>query len=297
MKRIKYIILVITLIVSLISCKTQLINIATTETNDFVTTERRTELSEIALLENYTVSEPELLCDLTSFLLNANEGSKPRSVNLPSYNFTKIDSAKMQCFNNSNLLNRSALEENYDDIEFYIYQINNESTDSLGYAFLSNDRRIGEIIAITDNSDFNADITNDVFMQLFCSSFESYVEETVEIWNSLTSEDLQNARNAYAGISSSGNYEYSQWKYNYGNISNLLATKWNQQDPYNSAIKAIKGQNYPAGCGTTAVAQIMAFHEFPKTCDETIKNTLKNNWSLANSWDGTYNWNLLKSSS
>lgn len=134
-------------------------------------------------------------------------------------------------------------------------------------------------------------------MQLFCSSFESYVEETVEIWNSLTSEDLQNARNAYAGISSSGNYEYSQWKYNYGNISNLLATKWNQQDPYNSAIKAIKGQNYPAGCGTTAVAQIMAFHEFPKTCDETIKNTLKNNWSLANSWDGTYNWNLLKSSS
>lgn len=41
----------------------------------------------------------------------------------------------------------------------------------------------------------------------------------------------------------------------------------------------------------------MAFHEFPKTCDETIKNTLKNNWTLANSWDGTYNWNLLKSSS
>lgn len=201
------------------------------------------------MLEKYTVSESELLNNLTSFLSNANEDSNARTVNLPSYNFTKIDSAKMQCFDNSNLLNRSALEENYDDIEFYIYQINNENADSLGYAFLSNDKRIGEIIAITDNSDFNTDITDDTFMQLFCSNFESYVKETVDIWNSLTNEDLQNARNAYAGISSSGNYEYSQWKYNYGNISNLLATKWNQRDPYNYAIKAIKGQNYPTGCG------------------------------------------------
>lgn len=270
-------------------CKNQI------QTDNFATENlanenRRVELSQIAVLGNYKVSEDELVSNLSSFLQGKDENSRSAVSN--SYNFTKLDSAKIEYEKNSS--NRAATVEEYEDSEFYLYQIENQNSNTLGYAVLSNDKRIGEIISIVDNAEFSSDITDDFFMQTFCLCLESYINETVEIWNSLTEEDLINARSAYAYISASGNYKYSNWKYNSGNISNLLSTKWNQEYPYNSAIKAIKGKNYLSGCGTTAVSQIMAFHEYPKTATTNTKNTLNHNWSLAKSWDGTYNWSLIK---
>lgn len=249
-----------------LGCKNQ-IQTDNFTTGNLVNENRRTELSQIAVLGNYKVTEDELVSNLSSFLQQKDGNSRSAISN--SYNFTKLDSAKIEYEKKSST--RTASVEEYEDSEFYFYQIENQNLNTLGYAVLSNDKRIGEIISIVDNAEFSSDITNDFFMQTFCLGLESYINETVEIWNSLTEEDLSNARSAYADISASGNYKYSNWKYNSGNISNLLPTKWNQDLPYNSAIKIIKGKNFLTGCGTTAVSQIMAFHEYPKTATTNTK--------------------------
>lgn len=168
----------------ILGCKNQI------QTENFTNENRRTELSQIAVLGNYKVSEDDLVANLSSFLQEKEENSRSAISN--SYNFTKLDSAKIEYEKKSS--NRAATVEEYEDSEFYLYQIENQNLNTLGYAVLSNDKRIGEIISIVDNSEFSSDITDNFFMQMFCLVLESYINETVEIWNSLTEEDLSTAQ-------------------------------------------------------------------------------------------------------
>jgi hypothetical protein len=90
---------------------------------------------------------------------------------------------------------------------------------------------------------------------------------------------------------------YRNWVVNSGNFSNILSTTWNQQGYYNDAIEAVYGNNYPTGCNTTALAQVLAYHEYPSAC--TNYSTLKSLWSKVDSvgWSGSYNWSIMKASS
>lgn len=52
----------------------------------------------------------------------------------------------------------------------------------------------------------------------------------------------------------------------------MLTTKWHQQSPFSDRTPG----NYPAGCVAIAVAQIMAYHEYPRDyC----------NWPLVKKYD------------
>lgn len=56
-----------------------------------------------------------------------------------------------------------------------------------------------------------------------------------------------------------------------GGIDNFIFTNWNQMGGYNDRIQAENsGKDYPAGCTTIAMAQIMRYHQYPTTY----------NWSL-----------------
>lgn len=290
MKKLKKIVLALVTAMSLFGCKNQLENGKENFPN--YNKERRKELAELAVIGNYSLSEDEVTSNLLSFLSGKEDLS--RAAVTEQYSIKKIDSETISLANVQIAENRSASLEKYDDVDFYLYQISGTNDENLGYAVLTNDRRIGEIVSITDNSEFHSDISKVPFMQMFCLQLENYIEETAEIWNSLTDDDLEEARSAYSGIGASGNYTYSNWKYNSGNISNILTTKWGQGNPYNAGIAAAKGDNYLTGCGATAVAQVMAFHEYPKVCSDTIKNELNSKWSAASSWNGIYDWNAIK---
>lgn len=262
--------------------------------SEIVNVERKQQLIDLAITGNYILSDEKVSENLISFL-KTKEGTSSRSIVSNIYNISRIDTATISLPSSTNLSsNRSSLIDKCDEVDFYLYGVlNNESNES-GYAILTNDRRIGEIICFVDNSEFNCDITNSLFMQMFCSNLENYVEETAEVWNSITNNELQESRSVYAGIASSGNYIFSDWIYNSGNISTLTETDWNQSSPYNLGIAVVKGQNCLTGCGATAVAQILAFHRFPAEATTSVREVLNKNWDKTKSWDGKYNWDLMK---
>lgn len=263
---------------------------------EFINAERKQQLIDLAVTGNYILSDEDVSTNLISFLKTKEETSS-RSVISNTYNISEIDTAKIYLPSSNLSTQRSAMGDEYDEVKFYLYGVSNNESSEQGYAILTNDRRIGEIICFVDNSEFNQDISDSPFMQMFCSNLEDYVEETAEIWNSIKNNELQESRSAYAEIASSGNYSFSNWVYNSGNISSLTKTDWNQSRPYNSGIVAIKGQNYLTGCGATAIAQILAFHEFPKETTTTIRESLNKNWETAKSWNGKYDWKLMKENS
>ena len=293
MKKLSKIVLALVAAVTLFGCKGQMSENTVKKDFDPINLERRQELAQLALLGDYKVSEEVAAESLLSFLVSK-DSENERAALASDYNLIKIDTATVECHESAKSINRSSSIEEYEDVDFYLYQIGDALNENIGYAVLSNDRRIGEIITISDNSEFNDDITDSPFMQMFCTNLEEYIEETAEIWNSLTDNDLEQARSAGSDIVRSGNYTYSNWNYNSGNISSIIKTNWAQGYPYNAGIKAVKGNNYITGCGATAVAQVMAFHEYPKSCTTNIKNEIKNKWSNASSWNGEYDWSLIK---
>ena len=295
MKKIKKVIMILLIAVAIIGCKNQ-INVRPYE--DYTKTyknERKQELTELAAIGNYCLTEEDVEQNLFSFI-SSKDSSLSRTAVTEKYNISKIGTEKVS-LSNIKSLDRSAAVEPYSDVNFYLYQITDNSSASLGYAVLTNDRRIGEIISVTDETEFSNDISDSPFMQMFCLQLERYIEETAEIWNSITAEDINKARSSISDIVSSPDYEYSILDYYGGNTSNILTTNWHQWNPYNSAIVNILGANYPAGCTNIAMAQIFAFHEYPKNCQENIKKELNNKWSATQNWNGNYNWNLMKSNS
>lgn len=72
--------------------------------------------------------------------------------------------------------------DDYDEVDFYLYEVPNKESNESGFAVLRNDRRVGEIICFVDNSDFNQDISDFPFMQMFCSNLEEYWDKT-KFWD------------------------------------------------------------------------------------------------------------------
>lgn len=62
-------------------------------------------------------------------------------------------------------------------------------------------------------------------------------------------------------------------------IEPLLTTKWNQSEPYNNMCPTISGKATYTGCGATAMAQVMNYHEWP----DQGRNTVTYDWDNNNS--------------
>ena len=303
MKKLSRIVLALSIAFTIIGCNEQVIEKVESKEPEAYSTERSQELAQMALMGNYKISEENAAEALLYFLVSK-DSENGRAASTNAYELEKINTATIEFAEISNSVNstsRNSSVEEYDDIDFYLYQINNSVTDTSGYAVLSNDKRIGEIISVVDDSEFSEDISDNPFMQLFCMGLEDYLEETSDIWNSLTDDDLDIAAERAAidpvKIVDEGGWSFIEWKRNKGNIKYELKTNWNQNDsPYNNCIVSIIGGNSRyAGCGAVAVAQIMAFHEWPKNCTSANYNRIKSKWNPARNWNGTYNWSLLKS--
>lgn len=81
-----------------------------------------------------------------------------------------------------------------------------------------------------------------------------------------TSQVLQSSdETSYSNSSSNTTYtgpDFGNWIIT-EKISPKLTTVWHQSSPFNDATPIKKGQHSPAGCVAVAVAQIVAYHEYP----------------------------------
>jgi hypothetical protein len=123
----------------------------------------------------------------------------------------------------------------------------------------------------------NYDDVDDPFMSIFYSRLAAYIEKTIDVYNSITETDIENALDKhgarYTGVSvpvtDVGKYSSltlvgSADDGYYNNAKHILETRWRQGDPYNAVIMerlfTPNGYTYVAGCGAVAIGQIMAFH-------------------------------------
>jgi len=101
------------------------------------------------------------------------------------------------------------------------------------------------------------------FMQLFLSRLNDYILESIEIFNSVTVEDIRAVavrRYENSRLSAISIAPLNQ------QVLPLLRTAWNQESPYWNVVNATSGnqtQQLRTGSTAVAVAQIMAFHGYP----------------------------------
>ena len=189
----------------------------------------------------------------------------------------------------------SADGENIEEsIKLSLYKL--ESGGKSGFAITCNDLRVGEILALVEEGEFNED---DPFIKLISSNIKAYIDKTVQDWYELKNKENEyKQRSVWEGLVTSEKYTYENWKVNKkSSPSFLLKTKWAQGDGYNDVITKLKGGNFPAGCVGVAIAQIVAFHEYPKKyygtkweSFNTFKGKLVKHFPFAKEWDGKYDW-------
>ncbi|MBP3709753.1 MAG: C10 family peptidase [Treponema sp.] len=256
--------------------------------------DRKDTLATIAYTGKYISSEEEMLSALKVFLSEDDGNSMRGAIIDDEFELVEIYKETFAVDVNTTE-NRAASISIYDTIPFYLFSITNKKSEIQKYAITSTDMRIGNIIAVFDN-EFEYDISNSPFMQMIAEEILNYAQDTADIWNSLTSADIDRTqhRTAYEQYAMSS-WAFSFEKFNSGNISNIMKTNWEQDGVYSDAIKAIKNNNtYVTGCTATAVAQLMAFHEYPSSCNSTRYSALINNWAPAKNWSGNYDWEKMK---
>ena len=270
-------------------------------------TSSKQKLLDYAVTGNYKIDEEQIQKDvLIAFSSMNNNSSTARSAG-QKVTLSKIQSEKYEVPQQLKSA-RSAAVESYEDIDFSVYEINSGSGKS--FAITSNDRRIGEIIAIADG-EFETDISENPFMQIVAAGLENHINRTIDEWNSLTDEEVNTARTA-ASDWTPQNCTFYDAKYKDGNLKYLLKTKWDQKgyyelegkiwdNPYNDAIQYVYKKDFYEGCPTIALAQILANyyyrHKEKKTpVNDTIYNKLNTIRVGKNSYEsyGMQNWNRIK---
>lgn len=67
----------------------------------------------------------------------------------------------------------------------------------------------------------------------------------------------------------------------------MMTTKWHQDSPFNNKCKDDDGEICPAGCVVIALAQIMAYHEYPKN---TKFNGIVVDWDVVKMYNNQYTY-------
>jgi hypothetical protein len=161
-------------------------------------------------------------------------------------------------------------EQEASEISFYIFTIENQIAQTRGFALACGDIRIGNVLAIVEDGEW--DDTENPFTGVFFSYLADYILNTIEMYNSITDGDIEAAL-VNLGSGSNARSVYSPTFYDNDAWAAPLtkATRWYQKEPYWDVINSVAGSpNFPdnhkllTGCVATAVAQIMAYHEWPK---------------------------------
>ncbi|MDR2052542.1 MAG: C10 family peptidase [Treponema sp.] len=202
-------------------------------------------------------------------------------------------------------------------VEIYELSVGQPDSESEGFVLASNDDRIGNILAIAEGSLEDA---NEEFQEVLNANLQEYIDATIAEYNSITeeeieaaiekaiAEDVEGARALSTHWSALASLSGSNWKASLYwsdfsiQKSPLLLTKWGQGSQgaystsggaYNNYVKYKKGNDqYLTGCAPTAIAQIIAYHNYVKP---NVPYTPAS-FNIANvgNWTGTYNLSLIR---
>ena len=193
-------------------------------------------------------------------------------------------------------------------VDSAFYLVNFES--NAGYAILAGDKRLDPVIAVVDQG--NLDRLN-VDLDAIPDAIDSLDYDPVKDDFRIGSTGLPDPRNDYEAYNehpfdatlplywkqnTSGQVQgYDGWVpttikgawHVTGAITPMLKTKWRQGFPFNNLAPIYGTKHAPAGCVPVAVAQIMAYHEFPADfCDWKLTKTIfgyENPYSLYTSFN------------
>ena len=178
---------------------------------------------------------------------------------------------------------RSAESE---EVSFYL--INYENNE--GYAMVSTDSRTTPVYAYSDEGNLNpADFENNPGLKIFLEgAILNYEDEiancsTYALGDRLPIElpdTLDDPRPIYVD----GIFCYTKTDSTIMAVRELLTTAWHQDRPYNQIISQRWRGTYPAGCGPTAISQIMAYYRHPSYSIDSENNSIV-----------TYDWDLIRS--
>lgn len=290
-------------IIGLCSCKNAI------SRNDNLSSEsnRKEELIKIALTKDYKIPKEIIINDVSAFI-NSTENSR-NVLDNDEVNVTILDCFTHKIQQSVDNVRSSQIDE-FEGIDFYLLGIESKNNGFNEIAIVSDDRRIGEVLMLMNMNSLKKDISDNPFMQLMVLGLENYVNNTIDIWNSITDNDLicRKERSMYEDTILDSNYTYKNWKIN--KTEHFLQTRWGQKEEYAAAIQHYYGKSsehpdgdkYVAGCGAIALAQIMAYKTYPKSCSSVSYNKLNSTkWAGlikldATKWNGVYDWNEIKKS-
>ena len=259
--------------------------------------DKTTRVEFYAANGNYTVSQDELqntaLMVLTSSKMNKSEA---RSIEDLSSDYIILDVEKSTFMINDDKKIERTADISDDEVNIYTFQFENSKTQEKSFVISTDDRRVGEIIAIADG-ELTEDLKNTTFMDIVRIGLESHINKTINEWNNQCYEDCSRAVD---NSSIMNNPDYKVYRVfcntNRDNYYYRLpfATQWGQESPSNDFVTALEGAGCPSGCVAVALAQICCNSRYPKYCSPDILTILKNNDLVSDNWDGEYNYYSMK---
>lgn len=134
------------------------------------------------------------------------------------------------------------------EAQFYVFN----NGDDQGYVIVGADERATEILGYSQSGSFDYNTLPDN-MRAFLEGYQSQIHHAIGQDLRLPAESQTAASRRMAAASRH-------------DIAQLVKTKWNQTDPYNSKIPTLPdGTRMYTGCAITAVAQMMKYWEYPAT--------------------------------
>lgn len=255
----------------LLSCDTEKDN-----SNGSLSAEGIAERERLAFLhtsESHETSEYELQNMLNEFIhITPNDSEVPErqitQTNAPKItDVIKFNTKIENGFSSINADKRTALTQKEEtNIPFYVFKISGEEDSSNGFALVCGDDRIGNILAVTEGGAFDE---INPFLYVYYANLEDYIKRTIATYNDITDEEIQKAKeNAEKKQTKETtratvlNYK----KYEDNSFEPLVTSKikWSQNAPYNDIIKSYYNEPYITGCVATAMAQVIAFYEWPQ---------------------------------
>ena len=155
------------------------------------------------------------------------------------------------------------------DTALYVFNFKNNN----GFAIISGDKRVADILAFTENGNLNDSDMNDIEdtgLAVYLSRLPVFFKEELDrfsIEKDSLEEVIDEPETYRRKRRTKYSYSFTDWE-NVNRVPNLVEVKWNQSAPYNNEAPFVQ---YPdgsqrravTGCVSTALAQLISAHKYP----------------------------------
>jgi hypothetical protein len=277
---------------------------------------RRENLAVMKTLDRHKVGMDELQSMVEKMLNTSSEG---RSVSPSGVVITGVKKLPLeeQRFTSLSVGRSVAGDSSEEPVEVYEFAVGNPGGDNEMFVLASDDIRVGNILAFAQGSLGDAP---EGFLAVLQTGLQGYIAATILEYDSITGEEAEAALGkALSGLpeearSVSGSFngerkstylyiesDFTAIKGKGGDeIFPLLMTKWGQGTEgtwggyvYNNYIQHAYGNmNFVTGCGPTAVAQIIAYHNHIPLKSLGLPSSFYN--TNYGTWTGTFDLSQIR---